>query len=454
MAKRAASVFGGVRVAGGAVTEIVGARPADADASAPKACSLCASMHGTTARYARTVLCNSERREANAEAIADALGFCPAHGAFVAGLDGHGAEIGAVMREAIRRTRMLLDAGPGKEDRLLEVLFAAANACPACRYAERRLTGFLLRHAAFLRTSVRYSAQPKRPLCLPHFVSLIGVSEKKDLLPWAGMEIDFLSKVSGSLDAGGPSAMLAATRLVAGYPDATPAFLLKNAAPLLEDAGCTVCLAMRRAFFRWIEALRESIRIDAAPSVLLATCPEHVWACNLFGDSEVAARATRHALGVALRTLRRAAVKLHQEDRRLEAEARSVWFKRKNPAYLLGKQRNVITKMPRCFACERVAVARDRAIGEVLEQMREKRHREAFEREFGLCMKHFALARVIAPAGMVRDFLTEIHAAKLHSLELELAGLAPDTGRVDRPDCAIRAASPWEEAICRFSGHM
>ena len=431
--------------------ETLGARSADADASAPKACALCAAMHGTTARYARTVLCNSERREANAEAIADALGFCPAHAAFVAGLDEHGAEIGAVMRHAILRTRMLLDAGPGKEDRLLAVLFAAANACPACRYAERRLTGLLLRHAAFLRTSGRDPAQPKRSLCLPHFVSLIGVSEKKDLLSWAAMEIELLSRVTRTLDPGGPSAMLAATRLVAGYPDATSAFLLKSAALQVEDAGCTVCLAMRRAFFRWIEALRESIQIDAAPAVLLATCPEHVWACNLFGDGDVAVRATRHALEAALRTLRRAAAKLEQEDRRLEAEARSVWFKRKNPAYLLGQQRNAITRMPRCFACERVSVARDRAIGEVLERMREKRHREAFEREFGLCMKHFALARVIAPAGMVRDALTKAHAAKLDSLELDLAGLTQNARGLDR---AITAASPWKEAICRFSGCM
>lgn len=441
MAKRAAPDFGGVRVVGDEVIEVVGAHPGDADASAPKACGLCASMHGTTARYARTVLCNLERREANAEAIADALGFCPAHAAFVAGLDDHGAEIGAVMRHAILRTRMLLDAGPGKEDRLLEVFFGAANACPACRYAERQLTGFLLRHASFLRSSGRDTSQSKRPLCLPHFLSLIGVSEKKDLLPWAGMEFDLLSKVTRTLDAAGPSAVLAATRLVAGYPEATRAFLLKSAAPLLDDAGCTVCVAMRRAFFRWLEAVRESIRIDAAPWTLLGTCPEHIWACALVGDSEMAARATRHALEVALRTLRRAAVKLEQEDRRLEAEARSVWFKRKSPAYLLGQQRNAITKMPRCFACERIAVARDRAIAELIERMREKRHREAFEREFGLCMKHFALARVIAPAGTVRDFLTDIYAAKLRSLELELAGAA--TG-----------ASPWKEAICRFSGHM
>ena len=397
-------------------------------AAAVRTCDACEATEGSAAHYVRRILCEPRYREPNARAIAEALGFCPAHAAFVAAFDEHAARIGAVTREALAIARTLLRPhGREMEERLLEILFAAPNACPACRFKESRLASFIARRAAALRSRSRGGSRP-HALCLPHFHALLGASELSDLSEWVAMEIDLLSDAQAALEADGPGVLLAVTRWVAGRRSLPP---MRGASLATR---CRVCLAARAAKARWLALLRESMRTDAAPGMLLPLCGEHIWDCHSTGDARLAAQATRNALEVASRRLRKAAARLREEEEQLELAKRSVWYKPKSAAYILGHRRRVIAGGSRCAACERIAVACDRAVSELLEDQRGLR-----AREHECCMKHFACARVIAPAGATRESLTDAQLAALSGLERELAA-APEAA--------------WKQALGCFSGSI
>jgi hypothetical protein len=396
-------------------------------------CLICDEVRGVDRDYATNALCDPARRESNAQAIADAIGFCSAHADTIAGLDLRGPAIAAVMRRAVRFTRALLESGPEFEDQRLDIFFRARHACPACRFSERCLSAPLARHAAWRRSSAKGGS---RLLCLPHFRALIGVSETRDLPARTREQIEILLEVIRS---GNPAAGLLQRRLAAGDTDVLLPDPRHGDSLRPDDEDCPVCAALRRALERWLSAARTAARIDIAAWAVLPACPEHILDCVRSGDERLADFAAGHAIDAALHSLQRGAEFLEREDRRLEAEKRSVWYRRKSPAYLLGVRRKALLGASRCAACERLAVTSERAIGEFLEHMRGARYRAALERRYGLCMKHFAQARVYAPAGVVRDTVTMIHAQKLAELERELGGAEP-------------VSSSWREAIRRYSG--
>lgn len=425
-------------------------RPAVGGRAPLEACAVCEAMRGTDARYVARVLCDPRRREANARAIADSLGFCSDHVACLATFEDRSAQIGAVLREAVRTAGALLEAGAQFHDRLLEILFAAADACPACRYAERSLARVLVRDARTPGPGVgdRSGGAP----CVPHFLALVGVLELPELLPRVQAQIELLMKAAQAVRTGGEAAQFAATCIVAGAPDGPARAAPRRDADSAGEDRCPVCSAMRRASARWIEAAKESARMDVAPWAVLPLCRGHLWACHRCGDRRLAARATSHALEVFLGSLRRAALTLAQEDERLEREARSVWYRPKSPAYLLGARRKVVAAMLRCPACDRVAVARERAVGELLDTLRATHRRDAPGRAGALCLKHFALVFTLAPAGAVRETLRAMQAARLRALEAELERFAHAAGNAPRAAAPDRAA--WKDAICRFSGSV
>jgi hypothetical protein len=362
-------------------------------------------MHGTARQYMASVLCDPAHLRANAEAIADAVGFCTRHATSIADFEDGAQPIGAVLQRALAAISALFERRPGGEERLKDVLFSAPGACPACAFEDRQLTALLAHHAARLR---RHDAESTSALCLPHFHALITVSELADLREWTAMESACLSAAAAVLDSGGPGALTAATRLIAGRQAPISTVSLPG--------GCRVCEAMSAARKRWLMLVRECLRTDAAPEMLLPLCGEHIWLCHSSGDTRLADWATRKALEITARKLRRAAAKLGEEEHRLERSKASVWYRAKSPAYILGQRRRIVTDMPRCPACERIAIARDRTVSRVLEQLRDKREQDALERDGGLCMKHFAYARIIAPAGVVRDALTRAQVKELRTL--------------------------------------
>ena len=362
-------------------------------------------MLGAADAYVRDVLDDPAQLEANVEAIADAVGFCARHAGLIANVAGNTPTIDAVLERASRAILALFDARPGGNDRLKDILFSAASACPACAFEDRRLTPLLAHRAASLRRRPDFDAAP---VCLPHFHGLIDESQLSDLRAWAAMQGECIAAAAAALDADTAEAMTAATGLIAGTQPAPAAASL--------PAVCPVCAAMTAARTRWQVLARESLRTGAAPEMLLPLCGQHIWSCHADVDGRLAEWTTRTVLKIAARNLRLSAIKIEDEERKLERSKASVWYRARNPAYILGQRRRIVSQMPRCAACERIAVARDRAVSDLLEQLQSERGRELLERDGGLCMKHFALARVIAPAGVVRDALTTVQVGKLATL--------------------------------------
>jgi hypothetical protein len=148
-----------------------------------------------------------------------------------------------------------------------------------------------------------------------------------------------------------------------------------------------------------------------------AACAEQIGACSvcaaMMGTDQPLAP---HRLGDGITAMAR-------EDEEREIASKSVWFKRKSPSYLLGQRRKRLAALPRCLACQGLALGRDRAIGQLLDLMGEPRHRRALKRGYGLCLKHFADAYVVAPKGVVRDALTAIQIKKLAVVRPALAPL-------------------------------
>lgn len=393
-------------------------------------CPICESLARNEPRYATEVLADGAHAELNAEAIADALGFCGVHGVEIQSHEGLAEAIGAVMLRAVSRTITLFEAPPSWQDRLREVLFGARSACPACSFAERRLSGLVARHASLLRENAAARSASVRALCLPHFDALLRESELPDLVPWLSLEVDGLGVVDAALQEHGERALATVTRWVAG-PMADKC-LATN-----PERRCPVCRAVDASRTRWLALLEDSLRTDAAPEMLLPMCARHIVDCHRTGDARLAFAATRHALGVSLTHLRRAVHVVAAEERKLELAKQSVWYRKKSPAYLLGQRRRVIRDLPRCPACERAVLAAERALSQVLEALREDRAWRPPCGDSGLCMKHFAAARILGSSAGAREALVGMQTAALRSLEARLA--------------ESRAAH-WKDAVARFTG--
>jgi len=367
-------------------------------------------MRGCVARYSSRSLANEAHLAANVEAIVDAFGFCAAHGAMIARLAPDGPALRAVLCGAGEGIVTLLRRhGLAYEDRLLGMLFVAHDACPACRYESRSVATPLADHAARLRACP--DGDLRHALCMPHFLALLGESGLGDLASWIAAQRATLDTIGPLLDAG-PDGERGAARMLVGTPQTAHLLMPAEESSTRGQWHCSVCLAVRRALHHWLEAAREGARVGIATWSVLPSCPQHIWMCRLSGDARLSSLATRHGLEAAADTLGRAAAFIEREEHRLERESRSVWFRRKSPVYHLALRRRAARALPSCVTCEYVAVARDRAISEAIERL-------AGEHGGGvptLCLKHFAQARIITPAGPQRERLTAVLFERLQAI--------------------------------------
>jgi len=407
-------------------------------------CGLCKATEGSEEDYARHQLANPSRRRASAEAIADAIGFCPAHGAFLAGLDLPAREVSATLLLAARLLRGLLQAREFEaEDRRLHLFFHARRACPVCAQTERSLAAPLANRLGHFRPG---APQAQDPSCAPHFFALVASADAPSLLPITRAQIALLRNLLSPGDAVDAGAIMP---LIAG--SASPAHQ-RQFAPIGGVAEeCPVCAAAREAHARWIAAARLAARVEIGAWTVMPSCPAHLWACAASDDERLAVAVVRHAVEATLQRLEDGAKALARGDVELEAARQSVWYRRKNPAYLLGKRRKTVAGGDRCRACERLDVARERATYRILDRMREKRYRDELQSGYGLCVKHFAQARIIAPSGIVRDTLTAIMVERLagleSSLEAAIVPSEPNTG-----GASTDRGEAWREALFRLSG--
>jgi hypothetical protein len=102
-----------------------------------------------------------------------------------------------------------------------------------------------------------------------------------------------------------------------------------------------------------------------------------------------------------------------------------------------------------CPGCERLFVAEAHAGVRLIDLLHAKKHRDAFEHGYGLCMKHFAQVYLIAPKGVIRSTLLLDQDRRLVEFKQQL-----ETIRQSPPeDLRMQGTpAPWAPGLRRFRG--
>lgn len=110
---------------------------------------------------------------------------------------------------------------------------------------------------------------------------------------------------------------------------------------------------------------------------------------------------------------------------------------------------------PVCLpVCERLAVARDRALSLLFGLLEGRQHRATLESGYGLCLKHFSRTLAFHPAPAIRSALVEVEAAKLARLHWELEESLRKVAWNVRPEPKGTEQTAWRRAVLRFSGSL
>lgn len=403
---------------------------------------MCETAVDSTPAYFKRAFGEPHHFAATSEGIADALGFCPRHGADLLTREALRSATAQVFAQVVPRVLPLLDDGRFGDEKFQQVYFSAPHACPACGYSHRNAA----RQAAELGKSTVWPAGPKdvppEPiLCNAHFQLMARALKPERRMPALGAHADRLDHavraVEDLLKAGlpaepspaGPPALAAALGLVSCPDDrrgATVPTLLSDALQSCADfdqaivhpGACPVCVEVERARQRWLAAVPLAVAHGLDDWLFLPTCAEHVELAAGLGNAAVTVTVAAHALRVAaeqahhqLRALVRAA-----ESEAEQAAARIVRWGRRPRRRKSEPPRPPPPKIVRCAACERLAVAELHATGRLLRWLQGSRHRQAFAQGYGLCMKHHAQAYLLSPKGVIRSVLADDQARRLHEL--------------------------------------
>lgn len=444
-------------------------------------CPVCGDLADVESKYLSRLSTEPEQIEAAAEAVADALGFCGPHGYLLALHPEKSTEIAMALAHAIPRVLDLLRFNQ-QDDSQQHVFFDAPRSCPICKFQERTAASPINHLASLLSPgAVPEPDRPSLPLCVPHFRALASALKPPALEFLARLQLEFMLRMAAfpglpgegteeaaaSVDDARHATVQATLRVVAGRATPTECWIHARgelyggaartcgtlAEALQYTEACPLCIEEYRADEKWIHVLEAVARVGQDIWIAFPTCPRHIWMCSLLGNQRVASTAACYAVEVMCKLLKRATAVFAEEDRHRETAAKSVWYRPRNPAYEAGQRRKLVTKLPRCPACERVAVARDRATGELLGLLRGDRHRAVFQRGHGLCLKHFAHAYLLSPAGKLRSALVAMHAERLSSLRSELESAPRGEALTAMSDESIEKTLPWQRAVRRFSGY-
>jgi hypothetical protein len=406
------------------------------------ACPVCETAADSTPAYFKRAFGDPHHFALTSEGIADALGFCPRHGAELLRREPLRRATARVFEQVVPQVLPLLAEARFGDEKFQQVYFSAAHACPACAYEHRAVT----RQAADLGRKAVWPAgpdavPPQPTLCNAQFQLMARTLKPERRMPALAAHADLLDHavraVEDLLRAGqqaGTSlaerpALATALGLAAGPGGACSATVAPPLAQALQTCpdfeqavehacACPVCVEVERARQRWLIAVPLAVAHGLDDWLFLPTCPEHVALAAGLGDTAVMATVAAHALRVAgemahqqVRTLVRAA-----ESEAEQAAARIVHWGRRPRRRQSGPPKPPPPKIVRCAACERLAIAELHATGRLLRWLQGSRHRHAFEGGWGLCMKHHAQAYLLSPKGAVRSFLAADQARRLSEL--------------------------------------
>lgn len=405
-------------------------------------CPVCETAADSTPAYFKRAFGEPHHFALTSEGIADALGYCPRHGAELLVREPLRRATAQVFEQVVPQVLALLAEARFGDEKFQQVYFSAPHACPACAYAHRAVTRQateLGRKAAW--PADPHAALPQPTLCNAHFQLMARSLKPERRMPALAAHAERLDHavraIEDLLRAGLPAetspderpALATALGLAAGAGGAYSAAVAPplaealQACPDFEQAveqacACAVCVEVERARQRWLMAVPLAVAHGLDDWLFLPTCPEHVALAAGLGDTAVMATVAAHALHVAgemahqqVRTLVRAA-----ESEAEQAAARIVRWGRRPRRRPSGPPKPPPPKIVRCAACERLAIAELHATGRLLRWLQSSRHRHDFANGWGLCMKHHAQAYLLSPKGVVRFFLADNQAHRLHEL--------------------------------------
>lgn len=448
--------------------------------AAPRAactCPVCETAANGGADYFARAFGDARRFAATAEAVVDALGFCPRHGAALLAQEGLSRGIVRVFRKVVPELMPLLREEHVRVEKYQQMFFAARTACPACAH-EERIVG---RHIA--RLARQFSPAPEAlsvmdELCAAHAQHLAealkaaprlrALAHYVDGMDEAARAMDEL-RAEGDRDADREAKLAHALRLVAGrslpeptHDDDALAEALQRcptlAAGLGDAQACPLCIERARARQRWLQHVPRSARHAQDAWLFYPTCPEHVAAAAQLGDPDLTAAVATRALHAVGRQLRQQVLVLAREaDIRAAAAAARAAQRYKYARTRVPKPPHLLTPKPaapqavKCPWCERLGIAEAHARVRFLDLLENDRHRSAYAQGYGLCMKHFAEVYVIAPRGAVRSVLAETQRDRL-ALFARLLDAVVHRHAEGEP--AVSEAAPWRLELQRFCGFI
>ena len=402
------------------------------------------------------------------EAIVDALGFCEEHGA---ALVRHGGShvLARVLGEATDCILGWLGDEKRYADRMLEVFFGIGRACPTCKLQSHRVAHEVNRVAQAGAGQAVAGA-----LCFSHYRDVANTVNAGALSVLAEVQHRLLESVIDEIgripeepcgDAErfpvAPETLRWATFMVAsevvlvdevsrahrGIPTVTARGRDRAGDSCDNETSCPVCAGIRREEERWLEMTKTVAKLGQDLWTVLPTCAKHIQQCARCDDEDVALAAIRYAAEVQSASLRDGIAALVQDNRNREAARKSVFYRHKSPAYILGQQRKMVTNLPRCPACERLVIAQERGVVEALHRLRSVRRGNADEYFARFCLKHFGAVYVYTMPGEVRSWLVGIQAERFGQLRARLANTS-DTGDAASLEHSVReTVRAWSTAM-------
>jgi hypothetical protein len=436
-----------------------------ASAREESGCPVCETAASSGADYFARAFGESRRFAASSEAVADALGFCPRHGAALLSQAGLSRGIVRVFRQVIPAVMPLLVVKHIRAEKFQRTFFAARTACPTCAHIERMVA----RHIA--RLARQFSSAPDYldRLCVTHMQLLAEELKAAPRLVALAQYVDHLNAAISAMDSGAApdqATRMHALNLVAGIapePYAVEGMLTEAlhqcptlAASLAYAQACPLCIERARARQRWLQHIPASSRHAQDAWLFYPTCPEHIGTVARLGYPELTGAVATHALHLVRRQLhQRLLILMREAELRAAAAAARAAQRYKYAKSKTPKPPHLQTPKPaapqplRCPGCERLGIAEAHARGKLLDLLEKEKHRIALAHGYGLCMKHFAEVYMIAPQGVVRSALAEDQRDRLAEFArlLDEAATGPATAGVD-----VSQAASWRLALHRFCG--
>lgn len=376
-----------------------------------------------------------DRMTASCEAIVDSFGFCAQHGKLLARQGDASLAVRRIVSRAAAQIVELLADLTRNADRVQALFFAAEDECPGCRLHKHHVTHEIRALAA--RSNWR---APSQRLCFPHYRDVVHALQSADLPELARCQREVLRAASTvaepfvgeefpmiTMSPAGAENVQATLRLVAGdpvgafdIPDAldeaqTSGSSDDPASPAGDIGACSVCTGIARAQMHWRDDVATAARLGRDVWIVFPTCPVHV---REGGEiSPMAAAMTAHyAARVELNVLKRGVEWLERDHARRESAKQSVFYRHESPACILGQQRKMITRLPRCPACERLVVARDRSIAGLVQRLRHGPRQRGLRQVRHLCLKHFAAVFLLLPPDELRLIVAGEQAEALRAI--------------------------------------